>query len=339
MWPQSALNRFELDRVYRGRGLVDLDQRVNGIHDAIDEQLRTRQSIKILEIGCGFGLALLQLRAKYGDRVKLFGLNSSSEDGDSLMLELGAKALGLPPELATGIGLTFHDVADGLPYPDQAFDLVFSQVAWLYFPDKLRVLMEVQRVLSPHGLAKIECQIQVKGNVPEYRELAQIWSGGAKIPFFEFVASLRGISVHQASRGPYLQLRAADSPPQLWQLIYTVNLRRLAPNWFGHMSVYRLFGDATSLAREIILNTAEMTREGRFGFRHDLPNSRWLLSANLEENGTRLGPPDSIHDEIRDNGRGIFSVWESADGYTLYFSSSDNTDPRDNRRRYVLIPG
>ena len=339
MWPQSALNRFELDRMYRGRGLLDLEQRVGGIHDAIDKQLRTRRSIKILEIGCGFGLALLQLRARYGARVELEGLNSSSEDGDPLMMQLGAVALGLPPELASGIGLTYHDVADGLPYADQAFDLVFSQVAWLYFPDKLRALMEVQRVLSPHGLAKIECQVEVKGNVPEYRELAQIWCGGTKIPFFEFVSSLPGISVHVAPRGPYLQLRAANSPPKAWQLLYTMNLRRLAPDWFGHRSVYRLFGDATSLDEEIVLSTAEMTCEGRVGFRHDLPGMPWLLSAHLEENGTRLGPADANHDEIRNHGRGGFSVWESADGYTLYFSTSDNTDPRENSRRYVLILG
>ena len=56
-----------------------------------------------------------------------------------------------------------------------------------------------------------------------------------------------------------------------------------------------------------------------------------VSSLALSESGTLLGPAHSLHDEIRIEGRGRYSHWN---GY-LYFSTSDNSDPRTNGRQYV----
>ena len=55
----------------------------------------------------------------------------------------------------------------------------------------------------------------------------------------------------------------------------------------------------------------------------------------MYEDGRQLGPAHRPHDFIRADGRGQFSHW----GSTLYFSSSDNTDPRANGRVYRFITG
>ena len=57
-----------------------------------------------------------------------------------------------------------------------------------------------------------------------------------------------------------------------------------------------------------------------------------LSPAVVYENDTPLGLPNAMHQAIIDEGKGRYSVW---DGY-LYFSSSDNTDPRVNGRVYEL---
>lgn len=49
------------------------------------------------------------------------------------------------------------------------------------------------------------------------------------------------------------------------------------------------------------------------------------------ENGVELHPAHSQHADIRDFGKGRFSHW----GTTLYFSTSDNTDPVTNGREYT----
>ncbi|HRJ68251.1 MAG TPA: hypothetical protein PK812_01475 [Beijerinckiaceae bacterium] len=52
----------------------------------------------------------------------------------------------------------------------------------------------------------------------------------------------------------------------------------------------------------------------------------------LKENDLRLGAPRSLHQDIRTIGNGRYSVWARY----LYFSTSDNTDPRTNGRAYTL---
>jgi hypothetical protein len=61
----------------------------------------------------------------------------------------------------------------------------------------------------------------------------------------------------------------------------------------------------------------------------DLENVSSLL---LFEDGRPLGPPHAPHDQLRALGGGRFSHW----GAHLYFSTSDNSDPRFNGRRYTV---
>lgn len=53
-------------------------------------------------------------------------------------------------------------------------------------------------------------------------------------------------------------------------------------------------------------------------------------SLHLFEDDRALGPAHAPHDEIRASGGGRFAHW----GPRLYFSASDNTDPRANGRSY-----
>jgi hypothetical protein len=59
----------------------------------------------------------------------------------------------------------------------------------------------------------------------------------------------------------------------------------------------------------------------------DVPPS----TLRLFENGKELGPAHAPHADIRAKGGGQFSHWNT----TLYFSASDNSDPRTNGRKYM----
>jgi SAM-dependent methyltransferase len=52
----------------------------------------------------------------------------------------------------------------------------------------------------------------------------------------------------------------------------------------------------------------------------------------LLEDGAPLGPAHTLHDVIRSQGRGAFSHWSGQ----LYFSTSDNTNPNQNGKQYLL---
>jgi hypothetical protein len=52
----------------------------------------------------------------------------------------------------------------------------------------------------------------------------------------------------------------------------------------------------------------------------------------LYEDGREIGPGGAAHADIRARGGGRFSHW----GEQLYFSTSDNSDPRTNGRCYTV---
>ncbi len=53
----------------------------------------------------------------------------------------------------------------------------------------------------------------------------------------------------------------------------------------------------------------------------------------LFEDGKPLGPPHSLHQAIRETGKGKYSHWTATN---IYFSTSDNSDPRTNGRKYTI---
>lgn len=65
----------------------------------------------------------------------------------------------------------------------------------------------------------------------------------------------------------------------------------------------------------------------------DTPDSTDRSKLVLMENGVELSQAHSNHKSIRDYGQGQYSHW----GNSLYFSTSDNTNPLQNGRRYSYI--
>jgi hypothetical protein len=85
------------------------------------------------------------------------------------------------------------------------------------------------------------------------------------------------------------------------------------------------------------LELSKIEQEQRYAFIAPLPHSAWShhkgpSRAQILENGKPLGPGNTIHQEIRQKGEGRYSFWHNS----LYFSSSDNSDPRTNGRRYTI---
>ena len=89
----------------------------------------------------------------------------------------------------------------------------------------------------------------------------------------------------------------------------------LRPRYSGELSSYRLDEGYCWLAPvpEALLSDEEAAS-----------------SLQLFEDGRPLGPAHAPHADIRQLGRGCFSHW----GAAVYFSTSDNSNPSTNGRRY-----
>jgi SAM-dependent methyltransferase len=227
---------------HRARGLAHLDRFIGGVDAEIEALLQRRKPVRILELGCGFGTALLELRERYGDRVALHGLNREPHDGDTAILVRNAAEHGwwtAHSDPATLPRLHYADVAKGLPFDDASFDLVYSQVAWLYFGDKINVLRDLSRVLAPDGIAKLDVD-ERRPNLPdEYARLVEIWEDGILVPFGDYVER-HGMALEPAQEGQFLHFGHAPSFGSDLELVQEIDLARIHPHWDGIKCVYRV---------------------------------------------------------------------------------------------------
>ena len=106
---------------------------VHGLAGGVLEWLAAKPGESILDLGCGDG-QLTQRIAATG--AKVMGVDTSAA------MVAAARALGVKAEEAS---------AESLPFPDRAFDAVFSNAALHWVRDQDAMMAEVHRVLKPGG--------------------------------------------------------------------------------------------------------------------------------------------------------------------------------------------
>jgi SAM-dependent methyltransferase len=240
--PESISNwdaRYGRKQAHRARGLADLEERVGNVCVEIDARLARQDLVRVLELGCGYGMALLDLAARYGERVETRGVNLRKEDGQDEILRREAQRRGIDVGMHEKVlpTIVHVDVARGLPFGNDTFDLVVSQVAWRYFRNKIGVIREVMRVLQPLGIGMIDAQEFDPLLPPEYGRLVEIWDDDALVPFGDYLAGhgmvLAGTPHAHALRVTKALTFAHDLVPRCEIDVSVINCR-----WDGIKCVY-----------------------------------------------------------------------------------------------------
>ncbi len=150
----------------RTRSLERIDHKIEKnssiIEDRLSELLARKGHVETLEVGFGWGRALMQLAWRFRHRDATFhGVDLTcappverSED----LREIGRRFdVASPEELAEMElpRLHFYD-ATSLHFPDESVDLVYSAVAIRFIARKADFLQEVCRVLTPGGVALLQ---------------------------------------------------------------------------------------------------------------------------------------------------------------------------------------
>ena len=119
-------------------------------------------------------------------------------------------------------------------------------------------------------------------------------------------------------------------------ILWTISLAAVLILWLPINGLSDRFNQQLPVA----VQAAQPSGYGPYGY--GVPMGTNLLSqdgsfrspAQLFEDGQPLGPGNALHADIGAQGGGRFSFW--TDGF-LYFSASDNSDPRTNGHKYVFI--
>lgn len=116
----------------------------------------------------------------------------------------------------------------------------------------------------------------------------------------------------------------------------------LMPIGNGLLSEKELSASTASVKKTVTLDAAKFRSDGGYAYKisekvADGDNSEAPQKSILKfyENGVELGAAHSVHNDIRKEGKGRFSHW----GSTIFFSTSDNSDPRTNGRVYSYSLG
>jgi ubiquinone/menaquinone biosynthesis C-methylase UbiE len=95
-----------------------------------------RRGDKVLDVGCGTGVLAREALRRVGEEGQVVGF-----DLNEGMLAVAARS---EPKAEWRLG----DAAS-LPFEDESFDVVVSQFALMYFPDRVVSLREMWRTLAP----------------------------------------------------------------------------------------------------------------------------------------------------------------------------------------------
>ena len=95
---------------------------------------------RVLDVGCGTGYLLRRLAYRCPETVELAGV-----DPATAMIEI-AEATSYDERISFSVGIAEH-----LPYPEDAFDLVVSATSFDHWSDQAAGLVECARVLRPGG--------------------------------------------------------------------------------------------------------------------------------------------------------------------------------------------
>lgn len=132
-----------------GEAGIAISKRLNqinaGITSAVYQSLQLRRGERILEIGFANGKLLPELLS-CADDLSYAGIDIAStmvdaaKDSNADLVASGRATF----ELAS---------ADEIPHPDASFDRVFAVNVIYFWPDPVRALAEMRRVLRPDGLS------------------------------------------------------------------------------------------------------------------------------------------------------------------------------------------
>ena len=158
-------------RVYisRSRSLADFNAKFGKrvVEDTLRDAVASDESVRLLEIGCGEGRVLMELR-KLFPSIEIHGINKKpwqAMKAKKSLIAAGTKYKIFSREEVKNIELPilhFYDAAQ-LRFPDHYFDVVISQVSIYQVKRKDLLLQEVWRVLKKGARAFLHMDSTCEG--------------------------------------------------------------------------------------------------------------------------------------------------------------------------------
>lgn len=247
----------------KNRSLKAVIRRLGQIDQKIQQIIDKKGHANVLEVGCGFGLPMLELKKKFRNQITLTGINRDEKFNlPKKALWEGIKQMRFLPwdwityEKRFGFPTYVNcDASLKLPFEGNSFDFVYSIATTFFLHDKIHFLEELNRILKPECEASVHFSHSAieHGLYPEapdapYDNLCEIQNkDGTVVSVEKYFKKFACISLIDQENGKptYLRLRKTSDEIDLGlTLVDSCWLPDINSKWIGYArGVYCLTHD------------------------------------------------------------------------------------------------
>jgi ubiquinone/menaquinone biosynthesis C-methylase UbiE len=237
----------------KDRPIEKVDAYFGDFTKQIARVVKKKGKVRILDAGCGFGVAMMGFVKRFGDKVEMVGYNYSKKDGDIKKMKQQAIEKGIftkkeLKEIKKFPKIIYCDASKKLPFKDNTFDFIYSMASLYLYDDKIFFLEECSRILKKDGLARISpgfgehniYKKKVKTNMQVYW---QIWNKGEEVKMWDYANRIKGVKAVWKNKGKgdkpmYIEITGKHKVDFKLRLIAAIDFNFIYEKWLGVKSIY-----------------------------------------------------------------------------------------------------
>jgi ubiquinone/menaquinone biosynthesis C-methylase UbiE len=245
----------------KDRGIENVEKYFGDFTKLVEKKIKKKGKVKILDAGCGWGVAMMGFLKRFGDKVEIIGYNYSKYDGDIKKMKEQAMEKGIftkqeISKLKKLPKIVYCDVEKGLPFKSNTFDFIYSMASVYLYEDKIKFLEECNRVMKKDGIARISVAFwphkrmylkkagskkKVYITLPErYWSFWEIWDKGKEIKIWNHCKKIKGLKVvgKESDSKQYLQIKKQPKIDFKLRFISSIDLNFIWKKFGGVKSIY-----------------------------------------------------------------------------------------------------
>ena len=227
----------------RNRGIREYTERIGNFIKHIETLLKKKEKIRILDIGCGYGKVLIELRKKYGNKVEIYGMNLEREWNSNIIEKFALiNRIFSKKELRNNLPkIKIGDAGRKIPYPNNYFDIIISVASMQYIKNKAKAIEEINRVMSKCGIAIIELQEYKKKYSSKYKNLFEIINKNEIINSIDWLRRFGNIKIEKGFREWHNLIMKKSKKLDLHiKLINSTDVKQIDKNYTGTKSIFKV---------------------------------------------------------------------------------------------------
>ncbi len=243
----------------KDRGIEKIPTYFGKFFQLVETKIKQEGKVRILDAGCGYGVAMMGFVKMFGNKVDIVGFNSIKRNGNIKIMKQQAieKGIFTKKELAKIKNMpkfVYCDANKKLPFKDNSFDFIYSMASIYLYGKKIEFLQECNRILKKEGIARISPSFGIHSdqtygkvkNIPEeYWEFWRIWNKGKEIKMWDYCKRIKGVSTVYKKRDEirwdkrcYIEIRKQKKLDFGLRFVSAIDLNTIWYKWGGVKSIY-----------------------------------------------------------------------------------------------------